>query len=166
MRLDIPSIAAVVLASISTAQAASWSFTDASVTVKGKGVGVPETPKQKYEQERVVSLFRRLIWCCRFSHTSHLTSIVTFGPTEALRVVLTTTEDGEGKRPHQAFLTLQDTTTGLEESYPFDVKESGKGKVEVVSQDHRTRQYHKTNTKTAPRHTRTFLTNSSLHLHL
>jgi len=49
MRLNFPSIAAIVLASISTVQAASWSFSDASVTVKGKGVGVPETPKQKYE---------------------------------------------------------------------------------------------------------------------
>lgn len=47
MRLNIASLTAVVLASVSTVQAASWSFSDASVTVKGKGVGVPETTKQK-----------------------------------------------------------------------------------------------------------------------
>lgn len=71
----------------------------------------------------------------RFSADSPLTSVLVLGPTEALQVLLTANEDGEGKRPHQAFLTLQETTSGLEESFTFSVKENGKGKVEVVSQD-------------------------------
>ena len=60
---------------------------------------------------------------------------VTLGPSDTLSVSLTVTEDDNGKRPHQAFLTLQEPATGLEESYVVAVKESGKGKVEVVRRD-------------------------------
>ena len=51
---------------------------------------------------------------------------------DSLRIVLTATEDGKGKRPHQAFLLLRDQDTGLETSFPFSMKETGKGKVEFV----------------------------------
>jgi oligosaccharyltransferase complex subunit delta (ribophorin II) len=46
---------------------------------------------------------------------------------------LTTQEGRSAKRPHQAFLLLKDPTTGLDISYPFNVKDNGKSKVEVVS---------------------------------
>lgn len=48
---------------------------------------------------------------------------------------MTTTEDKTAKRPHQAFLTLHEPKTGLEESFVFNVKESGKAKVELVCHD-------------------------------
>jgi oligosaccharyltransferase complex subunit delta (ribophorin II) len=45
---------------------------------------------------------------------------------------LTTKEAGKPKRPHQAFLLLQDQDTGLESTFPLSIKETGKGKVELV----------------------------------
>lgn len=57
---------------------------------------------------------------------------MTLGSADALKIVLSATEDGKGKRPHQAFLLLQDQDSGLEAAFPFAVKESGKGKVDVV----------------------------------
>jgi oligosaccharyltransferase complex subunit delta (ribophorin II) len=54
------------------------------------------------------------------------------GATDTLKLLLTTTEGKKAKRPHQAFLTLTDPTTGLEESFILGVKENGKGKVDLV----------------------------------
>lgn len=45
---------------------------------------------------------------------------------------MTTKENGKAKRPHQAFLILRDTATGLEAPFPLSVKENGKGTVEIV----------------------------------
>lgn len=69
---------------------------------------------------------------CRFSSSSPLSKQVSVGAADTLKVILTTTDDKSPKRPHQAFLTLHDPKTGLEESFPFNIKENGKGKVEVV----------------------------------
>lgn len=55
------------------------------------------------------------------------------GADDTLKVILTTTEGNAAKRPHQAFLYLREPSTGLEEAFPFSIKESGKAKVEVVS---------------------------------
>jgi oligosaccharyltransferase complex subunit delta (ribophorin II) len=49
-----------------------------------------------------------------------------------LKLVLTTVDGTTAKRPHQAFLTLTDPTSGLEESFVLSVKESGKAKVDLV----------------------------------
>lgn len=57
---------------------------------------------------------------------------MTLGVSDTLKVLLTTTEGNEAKRPHQAFLSIREPKTGLEESFPFSIKDSGKGKVEVV----------------------------------
>jgi oligosaccharyltransferase complex subunit delta (ribophorin II) len=54
------------------------------------------------------------------------------GATDSLKLLLTTIDGKIAKRPHQAFLTLTDPTTGLEESFVFNVKDSGKGKVDLV----------------------------------
>jgi oligosaccharyltransferase complex subunit delta (ribophorin II) len=54
------------------------------------------------------------------------------GPSDTLKVALTAKDGKTAKRPHQTFLTIKDTATGLETSYGFAVKESGKGKVELV----------------------------------
>jgi oligosaccharyltransferase complex subunit delta (ribophorin II) len=54
------------------------------------------------------------------------------GATDTLKLLLTTVDGKSAKRPHQAFLTLTDPTTGLEESFVLNVKESGKAKVDLV----------------------------------
>lgn len=69
----------------------------------------------------------------RLSLTSALSPAVSLSSTDTLKIILTATEGKTGKKPHQAFLTLHDPATGLEESFPFSVKDNGKGKVEVVS---------------------------------
>lgn len=68
----------------------------------------------------------------RLAPAKALTSPVTLGAADTLKVVLTTQDGKAAKRPHQAFLLLQDPTTKLDVSYPFSVKESGKAKVELV----------------------------------
>lgn len=73
---------------------------------------------------------------CRLSDHAPLAKPVTFGPTDALKIILTATEDGKAKRPHQAFLLLRDQDTGLEMTFPFSMKDTGKGKVDFVSIRH------------------------------
>jgi oligosaccharyltransferase complex subunit delta (ribophorin II) len=68
----------------------------------------------------------------RLSHKSALKNPVILGPGDSLKIVLTATEDGKGKRPHQAFLLLRDPDTGLEATFPFSVKDTGKSKVDFV----------------------------------
>lgn len=62
-----------------------------------------------------------------------LGSPVALGADDSLKIALTTQEGKSPKRPHQAFLLLQDPATSLDVSFPFNIKESGKGKVELVS---------------------------------
>lgn len=61
-------------------------------------------------------------------------SPVTLPAASTLKILLTAKEGKTGKRPHQAFLTLQDPDTGLEESLAFSVKDNGKATVAVVRQ--------------------------------
>lgn len=68
----------------------------------------------------------------RLTPKSASSSAITLPAADTLKIVLTTKEGSTAKRPHQAFLTLHEPTTGLEESFPFSLKENGKGKVEVV----------------------------------
>jgi oligosaccharyltransferase complex subunit delta (ribophorin II) len=58
---------------------------------------------------------------------------IALGTSDTLKVILTATEDGKPKRPHQAFLLLTDQDTGLETSFPLSMKDTGKGKVDFVS---------------------------------
>ncbi|KAK5011535.1 hypothetical protein LTR28_000375 [Elasticomyces elasticus] len=97
--------------------AASWGFEDATLTVQGKGAGVGGGLKEK------------------LSPSSPLSKAVTLGVADTLKIILTTTESQTGKRPHLTLLTLTETSTGLEESFPFSVKETGKGKVEITQKD-------------------------------
>jgi oligosaccharyltransferase complex subunit delta (ribophorin II) len=69
----------------------------------------------------------------RLNPASPLDKSVTLGDSDTLKLQLTTTDGKKAKRPHQAFLTLADPTTGLEESFVLSVKDSGKGKVDLVS---------------------------------
>jgi oligosaccharyltransferase complex subunit delta (ribophorin II) len=70
-----------------------------------------------------------------------LSKQIKLGPADTLKLLLTTTEDKTAKRPHQAFLTLHEPKTGLEESFVFTVKESGKARVELVCHDSFTIQF-------------------------
>ena len=69
----------------------------------------------------------------RISDKTPLVKPITLGTSDTLKVILTATEDGKPKRPHQAFLLLTDQDTGLEATFPLSVKDTGKGKVDFVS---------------------------------
>ncbi|KAL1297875.1 hypothetical protein AAFC00_006397 [Neodothiora populina] len=101
----------------SLAAAADWTFEDATVSISTKGAGVAGAFKEKLSVGKA------------------LAKDVTLGPADTIKVILTSTEGGTPKRPHQAFLSIREPKTGLEESFPFIVKESGKGKVEVTQRD-------------------------------
>ncbi|RMZ78222.1 hypothetical protein DV738_g4021, partial [Chaetothyriales sp. CBS 135597] len=108
----------LLLSSLHGALAApSWSFSDATLTVQAKGSGVGTGLKEKLTPNKP------------------LAAAVTLGAADTLKVILTTQTSGTGKRPQQAFLLLTDPKTKLDISYPFSVKESGKGKIELTQAD-------------------------------
>lgn len=55
--------------------------------------------------------------------------------TDTLKIILTTQEGKTAKRAHQAFLILTDPSSGLDISYPFSLKDSGKAKVDLTYKD-------------------------------
>ncbi|KAF2815083.1 uncharacterized protein BDZ99DRAFT_190217 [Mytilinidion resinicola] len=97
--------------------ASSWGFEDATLTVQSKGAGVGGGLKEK------------------LAVNSPLSKQVTLGATDTLKILLTTTDGKKAKRPHQAFLTVTEQASGLEESFIFSVKDTGKGKVELTQKD-------------------------------
>lgn len=58
---------------------------------------------------------------------------IVLGATDTLKLFLTAKEGKKASRPHQAFLLLREPKSNLDTSFPLSVKESGKGKVELVS---------------------------------
>lgn len=74
-----------------------------------------------------------LLPVCSLSQKSPLAKPVTLGNADTLKVILTAKENGKGKRPHQAFLVLQEPKSGLEAPFPLTVKETGKAVVQIVS---------------------------------
>ena len=72
-------------------------------------------------------MFRRLV------ENKSVAKAITLGSSDTLKILVTIKEDKKPKRPHQAFLRLEHRASHLDNSYPFAVKESGKGKVEIVS---------------------------------
>jgi len=118
MRVIHSFVSSLLLSSAAIVSAASsWSFEDATVSVTTKGAGVGGASKDK------------------LSPSTPLGKSVSLGATDTLKLLLTTVEGSTAKRPHQAFLTLTDPTTGLEESFVFNVKDSGKGKVDLSQKD-------------------------------
>jgi len=99
------------------AAASSWGFTDATIAVQGKGAGVSGGLKETLAENQPLS------------KPIHL------GPSDTLKVLLTSQEDKTAKRPHQAFLLVQEPTTGLKTSFALGVKESGRGKLELTQKD-------------------------------
>ncbi|KAI9702243.1 MAG: hypothetical protein M1820_006175 [Bogoriella megaspora] len=107
----------VALLGATIVSAASWTFEDATLTVQGKGAGVGSGLKEKIDPK------------------SPLSKSVTLESTDTLKIALTTKDGKKAARPHQAFLTVSDPASGLEEAFPFSLKENGKGKVEVTQKD-------------------------------
>ncbi|KAL2061290.1 hypothetical protein VTL71DRAFT_7563 [Oculimacula yallundae] len=116
LRSLLPSILVLGAGVAEAAKASTWGFEEAVISVTGKG-GAGSAFKDK------------------LSDHVPLAKPVTLGATDALKIVLSATEDGKAKRPHQAFLLLQDQVTGLEATFPFTVKENGKGKVDFSQKD-------------------------------
>lgn len=84
---------------------------------------------------RVLEYYHHLLTHCllpRLSSHAPLSKPVTLGASDSLKIVLTAVEGKTPKRPHQALLLVKDTETGLETSFPFTVKDTGKGKVDLV----------------------------------
>ncbi|KAJ5622353.1 hypothetical protein N7528_005585 [Penicillium herquei] len=104
-------------AALPVAAASAWGFTDATVAVQPKGAGVNSGFKES------------------LSSSKPLSQPVSFAGADTLRVILTTQEGSSAKRPHQAFLLLKDSQTGLDISYPFTVKENGKSRVELTQKE-------------------------------
>ncbi|KAJ5376766.1 hypothetical protein N7509_013652 [Penicillium cosmopolitanum] len=88
-------------AALPTVAASAWGFTDASVAVQPKGAGINGGFKEQ------------------ISSSKPLASPLAFTGADTLRVTLTTQEGSSAKRPHQAFLLLKDSQSGLDISYPF-----------------------------------------------
>ncbi|MCJ1413588.1 hypothetical protein MMC19_007709 [Ptychographa xylographoides] len=101
----------------SLASAVSWGFDDATVSVQTKGAGVGGGYKEKISEKQ------------------RLPQAIQLGASDTLKIILTTQEGKSSKRPHQVFLNFRDATTDLETSFPFSVKESGKGKLELTQKD-------------------------------
>lgn len=120
---------------VSVTAASSWGFDDATVSVHGKKAGVGGGFKEKYALNPLQSLALLTDpWVLhRLIQYKALSKPVSLGASDTLKVLLTAKEDKTPKRPHQVFLLVKDYKSGLDTSYAFSVKESGKGKVELVS---------------------------------
>ncbi|KAJ4293116.1 hypothetical protein N0V90_008398 [Kalmusia sp. IMI 367209] len=115
LRSFVPSLLLSSAAFVSAAS--SWSFEDATVTIQSKGAGVGAGVKDK------------------LNPTTPLSKSVSLGAADTLKLQLTTVDGKKAARPHQAFLTLSDPTTGVEESFILNVKDSGKSKVDLAQKD-------------------------------
>lgn len=100
----------------SIAEANSWNFDEAIISVSSQG--------------RADGKFRD-----KLSDHAVLAKLVTLTTAEKLKIILTATEDGVARRPHQAFLLLRDQETGLEATFPFSTKENGKGVLEFTQKE-------------------------------
>jgi len=114
MRLSLQVLSLGLLVSVvPSAIAVSWGFRDATVSVQKKGAGVGAGVHEKFLENKPLS------------------QIIKLGEPYTLKVTLTTREGESPKKPHQAFLQLKDPDTGLDISYPFNVKDNGKAKLEL-----------------------------------
>ncbi|KAJ2980510.1 hypothetical protein NQ176_g2593 [Zarea fungicola] len=109
------SLATTLLALSSAASAATqWGFRDGSVSVSAKG---GEAVSEK------------------FTSAARVKKAVVLSHTSTLKVSLTAEEGSKAKRPHQAFLVLRETESGLETPFPLSVKDSGKGTVKLTQKE-------------------------------
>ena len=97
-----------LLAILSAVHAASWSFTSAKLDISG-------TPYP-------------------FSPTSGIVS-VSLGPEDKFKLLLTTTNGEEAKKPHQAMLLLKESHSDLEANLVIPVKSNGRGAITIATKD-------------------------------
>ncbi|KAK2048161.1 hypothetical protein LZ31DRAFT_459366 [Colletotrichum somersetense] len=106
---------ALALFAAGAAQAASsWGFDSATVSISGKG---KDATKEK------------------LSPTAPLKKALSLEAKDSLKLILTAKEGDKAKRPHQAFLVLKETTTGLEAPFALEIKDTGKGVVDISQKD-------------------------------
>ncbi|KAI1844572.1 hypothetical protein JX265_001557 [Neoarthrinium moseri] len=109
----VPSL--LLLAAGAAQAASSWGFDEGTVSVGSKKAD--GAVKEKFTEKKLPK------------------APVAFGAADTLKLIITAQENGKGKRPHQAFLVLQETETGLEAPFPLTVKESGKATVDIKHAD-------------------------------
>ena len=112
--------------------AASWGFNDATISVHGKKAGVGGGEKQKYFKSAPCYYLLNLTWSFRLVENKSLPDPVVLGESDTLKILLTTNEGKKASRPHQAFLLLREPKSNLDTSFPLSIKDSGKGKLELV----------------------------------
>ncbi|CAP59887.1 uncharacterized protein PODANS_1_2120 [Podospora anserina S mat+] len=110
------SFAPALLLLAGVAQATSWGFDDGSVSVVAKRAGDAGSKE-------------------RFTSKTLVTKPLSLGSTDTLKISLTAKDNGQGKRPHQAFVILKEKETGLEAPFPLTVKESGKAVASITHKD-------------------------------
>lgn len=131
MRISI-SRASSLLVAFQAVSAATWGFKDGSISVSPKGAGVGAVVKEKYIFHFPLPLrLASLMNPSSLVEGSVPKKDIELGSTDSLKIVLTTREGSTMKRAHQTYLLLSDST-GLETSFPLQVKDSGKGKIELV----------------------------------
>ena len=81
---------------------------------------------------RIPYIPHTILTVSRLTEKKFSTKPVPLKSSDTLKVILTTQEGNTARRPHQAFLLLREEDTGLDTSYPFNVKDSGKAKIELV----------------------------------
>ena len=119
---------------LSVDAASTWTVRDATVSVHAKGAGVGGGLKKQYGSYPRFSNWHALIYhnAYRIVDNKPLGDPLTLGSSDTLKVELVTQESRSQKRPHQAFLLLKDKTTGLDTAYPFNVRDNGKARIELV----------------------------------
>ena len=68
----------------------------------------------------------------RLNQKAALAQPLALDTTDSIKLILTTKENGKGKRPHQAFVVIKEEDGGLEAPFALTIKESGKAVVEIV----------------------------------
>ncbi|KAL1879950.1 hypothetical protein VTK73DRAFT_6530 [Phialemonium thermophilum] len=117
MRFSTSIFSALALLAAGTAQAASsWSFDQGSVVVTAKK-GNAEEQRESLNPKKV------------------LAKPIVLGSADTIKIGLTAKDNGKAKRPHQAFLILKETESGLEAPFPLSVKENGQGTVQISQKD-------------------------------
>ncbi|EPS42201.1 hypothetical protein H072_3939 [Dactylellina haptotyla CBS 200.50] len=107
--------AGLLLCQWTSALQTSWTFVDATLQLSQKGGEAG--PKQV------------------FTPKSPISGPLTLKTTDTIKILLTAKEGDKAKRPHQIFLLAKDAESGLETFFPFDVKESGKARLDLTQKE-------------------------------
>lgn len=118
---------------LSSAAETTWGYTDATVSVQTKGSGVGAGVKEQYVQYKIPEFTLTSPVIARIPDNKRLSKPISLGDADNLKLTLTTQEGRTAKRAHQTFLLLTDSDTGLNIAYPFNVKDNGKSRLDLVT---------------------------------